>query len=471
MATPVIMPRQGQSVESCIIGKWYKQKGDSVGVGDILFSYETDKATFEEDAKTAGILLDVFFGEGDEVECLKVVCVIGSDGENIDEFRPDALSISATVDASSVTISNTEADVHSTNTPTTASPHIEGDVRDTPKYGAPLTHAPVEMIRISPRARMFAERTGADITRAIPSGANGRIIENDIRDLVSTGHFVTKSAGSDTANTVSTIGTGIGGRVTTADLLRETALQGGAPRAVAHGSPNVPDSEDVKLSSVRKFIAKAMHASLSESAQLTHHSTFDATDILNFRKNLKAMENRPELAKITITDIILYATSRVLLRHKSMNAHFLGDNMKLFNNTHIGLAVDTPRGLLVPTIANANAMSLSEISLVTKEKVEKSRQGSIGPDELKGGTFTISNIGGFGIEVFTPVLNPPQTGILGVCSIVERTKNGKVYPAMGLSLTYDHRALDGADAGRFQKDLMDYLEKFSFNLALEGGGI
>jgi len=236
-------------------------------------------------------------------------------------------------------------------------------------------------------------------------------------------------------------------------------------------APNTPDSEEVKLSGVRKFIAKAMHSSISQSAQLTHHSTFDAADIINFRQNLKSMTDRPELSKITVTDIIVYATARVLLRHKSMNAHFLGDKMALFNNAHIGLAVDTPRGLLVPTIFNANVMSLTEISKATKEKIEKSRQGTIGPDEIKGGTFTISNIGGFGIEMFTPIINPPQTGILGVCNVIERTKNGKPYPAMGLSLTYDHRALDGADAARFQRELMDYLEKFSFNLMLEQNGL
>ena len=461
MATPVIMPRQGQSVESCIIGKWYKQKGDSIKSGDILFSYETDKATFEEEAKADGILLDVFYEEGDEVECLKIVCVIGNEGENIDEFKVDVPAASTP----SATSEPTAAAAATAPSPSVgaelSAAHVSAQTAAPPPGAG--THP------ISPRARIFAEKTGADVAYATPTGANNRIMEIDVRNAISAGHYLTKSATGDTANA---FGTGIGGRITPADIaLGASAPLGSTSRHLPAGVPNVPDSEDVKLSSVRKFIAKAMHSSLSQSAQLTHHSTFDATDILTFRKNLKTMEDRPELSKITITDIIVYAASRVLLKHKNMNSHFMGDSMTLFNNAHIGLAVDTPRGLLVPTIFNANAMSLSEISVTTKEKVEKSRQGSIGPDELKGGTFTISNIGGFGIEVFTPVLNPPQTGILGVCCVVERTKNGKTYPAMGLSLTYDHRALDGADAGRFQKELMDYLEKFSFNLALEGGAL
>ena len=151
-----------------------------------------------------------------------------------------------------------------------------------------------------------------------------------------------------------------------------------------------------------------------------------------------------------------------------MNAHFLGDKMALFNNAHIGVAVDTPRGLLVPTLFNANHMSLSELSAQAKVLFEKCKQGSIEPDLLKGASFTISNLGGLGVEMFTPILNPPQTGILGVCNTIERTKNGVPYPALGLSITYDHQAMDGADSARFLKDLVEYLENFTFNLALEG---
>jgi pyruvate dehydrogenase E2 component (dihydrolipoamide acetyltransferase) len=210
-----------------------------------------------------------------------------------------------------------------------------------------------------------------------------------------------------------------------------------------------------------------MHASLAESAQLTQHSSFDATDMLNFRKDLKSIEGREDLAGVSITDIIVFAVARVLMNHKSLNAHFLGDKMAYFHNAHIGVAVDTPRGLLVPTVFNANRLSLVELSALSKQLAEKCKQGSIEPDLLKGGTFTVSNLGGFGVEMFTPVLNPPQTGLLGVCSIIERTRNGLFYPAMGLSLTYDHRALDGADAARFHKDLIDYLERFSARFALQ----
>ena len=462
MATAVIMPRQGQSVESCIIGKWHKQKGDKVQVGDILFAYETDKATFEEDAKTDGILLDVFYEEGDEVECLKVVCVIGNEGESVEEFR-DAPNVQQ---APSNDMPPVSAAAETAVTSRESAPAFNISSSEVAPIG--VAASDVHGLRISPRARTLAAKTGADLSKAIPTGANNRIIESDVQKVIAAGHLFTSSvdgAGSGI------IGTGIGGRVRTQDLISSVPAASVKARLSSAGTPIVPDCEQIKLSNVRKFIARAMHSSLSDSAQLTHHSSFDATDVMAFRKNLKSVENHPELSRITVTDILIYATSRVLLKHKSLNAYFNGDNMTIFNNVHMGLAVDAPRGLLVPTIFNANVLSLSEISVHSKALADKARNGTLAPDEQKGGTFTISNIGSFGVEMFTPVLNPPQTGILGVCNIIERTRNGKFYPAMGLSLTYDHRAADGADAGRFQKELIEYLENFSFNIVLDPVGL
>jgi len=184
------------------------------------------------------------------------------------------------------------------------------------------------------------------------------------------------------------------------------------------------------------------------------------------RARLKA---DPETAGITVNDIILYAVSRVLPRHRDLNAHLVGDEMHYFRGVHLGVAVDTPRGLLVPTLFDADKMSLAEISAAVKKLIETAKGGAISPDLLRGATFTVTNLGSLGVEVFTPVINPPQTGILGVCAIVERvrTRDGalQAYPAMGLSLTYDHRALDGAPASRFLRDLTNNLERFTLLLA------
>jgi len=479
------MPRQGQSVESCTIGMWHKKKGDKVEIGDILFSYETDKASFDEEAKTEGFILAVFFEEGDEVECLQTVCVIGAEGEDLEwgeicspSGRGDArsqgtLSEPETAQPGFVSGSPGEPPAMRNGAPAgAASVAHDGFAARMPHPGfsLPPSPAPSGEIRISPRARALAERTGADISSAVPTGADGRIMESDIRKVIAEGCLYTSAARSEISGFR---GSGIGGRLTTFDL---EALQTGAPApALPEGwmdfvnSAASSDFEEVKLTKVRKYVAQVMHASIAGSAQLTHHTSFDATDILNFRKDLKRGSGPDGKANITVTDIIVYAASRVLPKHRSLNAYFLGDRMALCRNTHIGVAVDTPRGVLVPTVFNVNELSLTELAARAKGLFEKCKQGAVDPDLLRGASFTITNLGGFGVEMFTPILNPPQTGILGVCCIIERTRNGATFPAMGLSLTYDHRALDGADAARFQKDIGEYLENFSKNLILEGG--
>lgn len=423
MATAVIMPRQGQSVESCIIGEWFKKVGDPVQEGDILFSYETDKSSFEEPAKQAGTLLAIFYGADDDVPCLTTVGVIGEPGESYAEFAPDQAAGTA------------------------EAPGMEAPAAKAPAaaaVAAPAVQAEGTALRgVSPRARNAAERLHVDPAQAQPTGPNGRVIERDIKALAQAGRT----------------GTGLGGRVTVAD-------QAAAPAAQAAPAVQAADTEyqDVKLPNIRKVIAKSMFQSLSTMAQLTHTTSFDATCIMNFRKGLKAAPEQLQVPNITLNDIILFAASRVLPKHPDLNAHFLEDKMRYFRHVNLGIAVDTPRGLMVPTLMRAEEKSLKEIAAEAKALAAACQDGSINPDLLQGASFTVSNLGTLGIEHFTPVINPPQTGILGVDCIVERvrTVDGQiaVYPAMGLSLTYDHRALDGAPASRFLQDMRAALENF-----------
>ena len=254
--------------------------------------------------------------------------------------------------------------------------------------------------------------------------------------------------------------------MSTADLAAAApAAEQAAP--TAQPASFTAEYTDVKLSSVRKVISKAMHASLSELAQLTNHFSFDATAILAYRERVKQNAEKLCLPNITINDIVLYAVSRVLKKHPDMNAHFLGDVIRQFSHVNLGIAVDTERGLLVPTLFGADTLSLAEISRKAKELAAAAQSGRISPDLLTGGTFTVSNLGALGVEMFTPIINPPQTGILGVCNITYKLKKtGETYPAMGLSLTYDHRAVDGAPASRFMRDLCTALENFDMLLAL-----
>ena len=402
MANAVIMPKAGITVESCIIGEWVKKVGDQVKIGDILFTYETDKASFECESTAEGVLLDIFFEEGDEVPCMENVCAVGPVGEPTDCLKPGAAPI--------VVEEAVAAPVVAAETAAPAAAIVPG--------------APV-----SPRAAKLARAAGVDASLAVGTGPDGRIIERDVQKLIAQG------------------------------------VPAAAKTVVSDG----PAYEDVKFSGIRRAISKSMHQSLSTMAQLTHTTSFDATNILAYRKMLKSAGD--EYAGITLGDIILYAVSRTLLNHPDLNANMLDDNsIRLFKHVNLGVAVDTPRGLMVPTIVNADQMSLLEISKAVKALAAECRDGAINPDKLSGGSFTVSNLGSMGVESFTPVINPPQTGILGVCGTVDRVRKGadgsiEIYPAMGLSLTYDHRAVDGTPAAKFQKELCNNLEHFTTLLA------
>ena len=437
MATAVIMPRQGQSVESCIITEWAKKKGDTVAVGDVLFSYETDKSSFDEKSEVAGTLLEVLAAEGDDVPCLEVVCIIGDAGEDISALIPkkdEAAPAAPAAEAAPAPAA--EAPVAAPETPAvapTAAPAEEGDI-----------------LRISPRAKKLALTAGADLSKVVATGPMGRIIERDVNALLDAGK----------TTTIEAVERFLAGERVVVEDAPEAAIASAAPVKTTGGYT------DVKITNIRKVIAKSMHASLSNMAQLTLNASFDATEVMAFRKSLKASGEALGMANITINDIVLYAVAKTLKDHKDLNAHWLDDVMRVFDDVNLGIAVDTERGLMVPTLMAAQTMSLNELSANAKSLIKETQGGSISPDKLSGGTFTVTNLGSLGVESFTPVINPPLVAILGVCTITQRIKaDGSTYPAMGLSLTFDHRALDGAPAARFLKDLCANLEHFSLLLA------
>lgn len=437
MATAVIMPRQGQSVESCLISEWKKAVGDEVHAGDILFTYETDKAMFEEEAKAEGTLLAVFCQEGDDIPCLNTVAVIGAPGEDFSALVPAGAAETAPAEEVSASVT-----------------------AEAPAALAAATAAPGAGVSISPRARNAAARLHVDPSAIAPTGPHGRVLERDIL----AGQKLTAAAALESGELSGVAGTGVGGRIRTTDLSAPAAISA-APAPIG----NEAGYHDEKLSHLRKVIGTSMRKSLSEMAQLTHHSSFDATAMIAYRKQLKTAAETLNLPNITYNDIVLFAVSRILLRHRDLNAHLLNDKMRYFDHVHVGMAVDTPRGLLVPTIFNADTKSLAQIAAEAKSLAAAAQTGSISPDLLTGASFTVSNLGSLGVESFTPVINPPQTGILGVNCMIDRVRkvDGQitVYPAMGISLTYDHRALDGAPASRFLKELKEALENITALLA------
>ncbi len=426
LANLVIMPRQGQSVESCIITTWHKKVGDTVAEGEVIFSYETDKSAFDEKALVSGTMLHLFAAEGDVVPCLEPVCIIGNAGEDISSMIGGGAA---------------------------AAP-AEEEKKEEAKAETKVEAVAVEVkagerIKISPRAKNLALTTGVDMTEVKASGPNGRIIERDINAALDAGKVATVAAVEDF----------LAGKITEKAEAAEAA-PAAAPAEAA------PEYTEVPMSGVRKAIARNMCASLSEMAQLTLNTTFDATDVMAFRAKLKEKGEALGLGKITLNDIVFYAVSRVLPKFPDINATLTDNTLRQYKHANIGLAVDTERGLLVPTIFAADTLSLAEISAANKAAAAKAREGSLAPNEMKDGSFTITNLGSMGIESFTPVINPPQVAILGVCAITNRVKaDGSVYPAMGLSLTFDHRAVDGAPAAKFLKEVATSLENFSLLLA------
>lgn len=441
MAVPVIMPRQGQSVETCIFSEWFKKVGEDVKKGEILFSYETDKASFEQEAEEDGVLLAVFCEEGDEVPVLNNIGAIGAAGESFDAFIPGGAAVEPEAKAAEV-----------------VTPEVLIE-----KVVAVETAPASEDAKISPRAKKLAAKNGVDYKILIGTGPYGRIIERDVEAYIASKPKMTplaKEVAKQEGLPSVEAGSGLGGSVKASDL-----------QSPANPVYSGDDFEIKKLPHIRKLIAKAMHKSLQNSAQLTHHLGADARNMMALRKKVKKAVAEKGSANLTLNDMICFAVVKALKKFPNANAHFMGDSVKYFNKVHLGLAVDTDRGLMVPTIKNADDLSIYGLASQMKELAEQCRAGSINPELLssEGASFTVSNLGNYGVEMFTPVINLPQVAILGVNTIIPRPKDlgDGVYgfvPYLGLSLTYDHQALDGGEATRFVKQIAIEIENLTFEI-------
>ena len=450
MATPIMMPKQGQSVETCILTEWHKEKGEHVKEGDILFTYETDKASFEYEAEEEGTLLEKFYQDGDEVPVLTNIAVLGEEGESVGEFSPHEGAEGAKPESGEEAPA---AEKQKQEKPAEEPKPEPGAIQE-------AGTSPEGKTAISPRAKKMAEQNRVLYQNLKGSGPYGRIIERDIRQAIQAGQKATSLAyqkAEESGAVASKEGTGIGGRVTDKDLTDRVYRE---------------DYEVRKVTNVRKLIASSMHASLQNSAQLTHHTSADARNILQLRKTIKAKKEEGLAPNITLNDMVCYAVIRALKKHPDANAHFGEDHIKIFNKVHLGFAVDTGRGLMVPVVRNADDLTLEGLSNQMKALSDRCKQGDIDPELIasEAGSFTVSNLGAYGVEMFTPVLNLPQVGILGVNTIINRPAdlgNGAFgfIPYIGLSLTYDHRAIDGGPASLFLKSIKEEIEAFETNIS------
>ena len=439
MATIVVMPQLGNSVESCIIVEWMIAEGDTVSVDQTLASIETDKSTMEVPSTAEGTVLKLLWEEGDEVPVKDPLIIVGEPGEDISGLVPggDAAPAEAAAPAEQAAAA--------------------------PEAAAPAFATERATGAVSPRARALAASNGVDASAiAEGSGPHGRVIERDVAAAIAAGPVLTSAARA--AGVSAAEGTGIGGRVSVADAGRTAEAAPAAAVAAPAAAADFPGaSTSAPLKGVRKVVAKRMMESLTSTAQLTLNTTANAAGILAMRKKVKNADPALVLGKITLNDLVCFAVSRTLPKYPVFNARLEDGVLTQFEQVHLGFACDTPRGLLVPVIRSAQALGLKAFSDEAKRLAGGAIEGSLSPEFLSGGTFTVSNIGSFGIETFTPVINLPQTAILGVGAITPRptvAADGSigVEQRLNLSLTIDHQVIDGADGARFLRDLVAAIE-------------
>ena len=416
MATPIEMPKLGNTVEECLIARWRRQPGDTVAGGEIIADIETDKANFELTTPVGGTLLAVFFNEGDLVPVYANVCVVGTPGEPIDPFRPLAA-------------------------PRTAEPQAPAESpRRRAREAAPVASAQAPVM--SPRARRFADEHDVDPTGISGSGPGGRILEDDLMRL-----YRQSARSSPLARKMMEDGYELRGQGAAADGL-----------VLSRDLTTMPAA----LSNVRERIARRMRQSLASTAQYTLNASADATGLLSLRARIKAANPPDEAASININDMVLFSVVKALQAVPEINVEFVDGRIYRHSSIHLGFACDTPKGLLVPVIRDSQTLTLPQLAARARTLAAQATEGSLAPDDMTGGTFTVSNLGTFGIESFSPILNPPQVAILGVNTIELKPvrRNGAVafVEHIGLSLTCDHQVIDGAPGARFLRTVREQIE-------------
>ena len=430
MATPIIMPKQGNTVEECLLTTWRVKPGATVSEGDVLADIETDKAAFEVEATTGGEVLAEFFEEGDLVPVLETICVIGEAGEDAEPYRPGVVP-EETGEPSETAVEEPE--------PRAASPG-----------GQTSASAIVTDVALSPRARRFAAEHSFEPGAIQGSGAGGRIMEKDVAAAYRNGPRLSPVAAEKRGEGEGVVapgrGTGVSGMIRGSDMIA------GAE------SPAAGDRVEVQpLSNMRRLIADRMLESVTSTAQYTMHSDADATVMLNLRKRIKSESDLFGLGDVTVNSMLLYAAIEALRHHPELNAEFIDGELRQHSAVHLGFACDTPRGLLVPVIRDAHTLSLPEIAAEAKRLASAAVEGRISPDDLQGGTFTVSNLGALGVSFFTPIIYAPQVAILGVCRTelkpVRHGDDVEFRERINFSLTCNHQVVDGAPGARFLQTL------------------
>lgn len=451
MVTEVILPKLGQTMEVGVIAEWLVQEGQVVKKGDPIFTVESDKAVLEVSAPASGVLRKILVPKGQSVPILSLVGVIAGADEDIS-------SVIGTTGMPVVPPSVEEVVSQSAATSTT----VEGP-------GAEAG----ERVVASPRARRLARLEGVPLEHIKGSGPGGRITEKDVEDYLASLPRVTPAARGMAAtlgiDLAAVVAPEPGGRVTL-EAVRPKVV----PEPVAVSAPpvqpvapvSVPlagaEGERIPMTGIRAIIAQRMAASAHTTAAFTLTTEADAAGLVAWRETLKRQARQGERVP-TYNDLLIRLLVKALAEHPALNARLEGEEIVRYRQLNIGIAADTERGLLVPVLHDAGRMSLSEIAAGAADLIARARAGQATPDDLSGGTFTITNLGMFDVDAFTPIINVPECAILGVGRIKERAvvRDGQIVvrPTVVLSLTIDHRAIDGAPAARFLQRLKQLIEE------------
>jgi len=466
MAIEVILPQLGETMNEGAIVEWLKHEGDQVKRGEVLFTLESDKATLEAESPGKGILRKILVPAGAKVPVLTLVGIItGTPDEDISAYLGGP----------------------PTAAPVATAPSAEVQPAETAQVEEAAADAAMERggrVFSSPRARMRARELGTDLRLVVGSGPGGRIIEKDVLAFAERQPRATpmalKRAADLGIDLLKVTGTGVGGKVTHEDVERAwegtkapppAPVPAPLPSPVAAPVPalaqaiRVPSAEVVSttpVSGMRRIIAERMAASAHTTARVTLVSEVDATALVQVRTRLKDSVSEEWGFAPGYTDLLALCVARALREYPYMNARLNGEAIEQLAHVNLGMAVDAERGLLVPVIRDADRLGLRELGTRFRDLVNRAREGKSLPDELTGGTFTITNLGMFDVDAFTPVINPPELAILGVGRIQMKpvVQDGQVVARqmVTLSLTFDHRLVDGAPAARFLQRIKRLIE-------------
>jgi pyruvate dehydrogenase E2 component (dihydrolipoamide acetyltransferase) len=467
------MPKQGLQMTEGNIIEWHYAEGDTVAEGEPLFEMETDKLTIDIDAPASGTLLKIIHGNDAVVPITHTIGVIGESGEDISAILEEAAGQgdgSGGTETETVSASGgAEAAASSPAPPPSgAAPVPSGESAVTPGAQAVVSKAdpdrprrPDGQVFSTPRARTVAAERGVDLETVAPTGPEGVVIARDIlaaaESLPAATPLARKRADENGVPLSSVQGSGPRGKVYDRDVASVAGCAGASSAAPVVPAGSVPEDRTIPLKGMRKVIASRMRESLDTAAQAVHRLSVDMGETVRMRGKLKEAE-----ISVSYNDIVLKAVAKALRAHPRINSALTDQGIVEFGHVNIGVAVALEEGLIVPVIRNADMLSLEQIHAESQRLGHAARGGSLTPEDTQGGTFSVSNLGMYGLDSFTAIIDTPEAGILAVGAIKDRVVpvNGEpaVRPVCELSLTYDHRVVDGAPAAEFLKTIGEILQ-------------